>query len=252
MSDRNPTDPAPRHAIPPMRFDKVEPEYLIAVDLGQTQDYSALAVGERVGAKKAEYRIRHLMRFELQTPYQEVARQTKRIMERPEMRMWDKHLLVDATGVGRPVVEMFEGEGLEPIAITITSGFELTRVKNRAEWRVPKEHLVSAMQMVVQGARLRVAPKLKLAKTFIDEAKNFKVKITEDKTATYEAWRARDHDDLVLAVAMLLWYGETQLCDVVELSVLEKKRRRRQKLRDENNDRRFLGDLPPRRRHGTH
>ena len=245
MSQRNPSDPSPRQAVPAMKIDQAEPEYIIGVDLGYSQDYTALAIAERVGLKKAEYRIRHLMRFELLTPYQEVARQVHRILHSEQMRLFDKHLIIDATGVGRPVIEMFEDEGLEPIAITITSGFEFTRVKDRAEFRVPKEHLVSAMQMVVQGGRMKVSPKLKLAKTFVEEAKNFKVKITEDKTATYEAWRSRDHDDLVLAVATALWYGETQLCDHIELSALEKKRRRRREARE--NPPRYIGDLPPRR-----
>lgn len=246
MAERNPHDPAPRQAIPAMKLTQAEPEYIIGVDLGYSQDYTALAIAERVGLKKPEYRIRHLMRFELLTPYQEVARQVSRIVHDERMRHFDKHLIVDATGVGRPVVDMFEDEGLEPVAVTITSGFELTRVKDRAEFRVPKEHLVSSMQMVVQGGRLKVAPKLKLAKTFIDEAKNFKVKITEDKTATYEAWRSRDHDDLVLAVAMLLWYGETQLADFHEVTSLEKKRKQRRQMREKPQ--RFFGDLPPRRK----
>lgn len=246
MSERAPSSPPPRQAIPALKITQAEPEYIIGVDLGYSQDYTALAIAERVGLKKPEYRIRHLMRFELLTPYQEVARQVSRIVHDERMRHFDKHLIVDATGVGRPVVDMFEDEGLEPIAVTITSGFELTRVKDRAEFRVPKEHLVSSMQMVVQGGRLKVAPKLKLAKTFIDEAKNFKVKITEDKTATYEAWRSRDHDDLVLAVAMLLWYGETQLADFQEVDSLEKKRRHRRRMRQK--PKRYLGDMPTRRK----
>lgn len=244
------SSPNPRQAIPAMKLTQAEPEYIIGVDLGYSQDYTALAIAERVGLKKPEYRIRHLMRFELLTPYQEVARQVSRIVHDERMRHFDKHLVVDATGVGRPVVDMFEDEGLEPIAVTITAGFELTRVKDRAEFRVPKEHLVSSMQMVVQGGRLKVAPKLKLAKTFIDEAKNFKVKITEDKTATYEAWRSRDHDDLVLAVAMLLWYGETQLADFQQVTSLEKKRNWRRKMREKPQ--RFIGDLPTRRDRHAH
>lgn len=246
MSERHPNAPNPKPQIPPMKLDQDEPEYIIGVDLGFSQDFTALAIAERVGLKRPEYRIRHLMRFELMTPYQEVARQCFRIVNDERMRLFDKHLIVDATGVGRPVIEMFEEEGLEPIGITITSGFELTRVKDRAEFRVPKEHLVSSMQMVVQGGRMKVAPKLKLAKTFIDEAKNFKVKITEDKTATYEAWRSRDHDDLVLAVACCLWYGETQLVDLGGMTVDDKRRQRRQRAR--TNEPRYIGDLPTRRK----
>jgi hypothetical protein len=241
------TEAKPRRPIAPMRIDQAEPEYIIGVDLGFSQDYTALAIAERHGLKKPEYRIRHLKRFELMTKYQEVAAEVKRMMENEALAAFDKHLVLDATGVGRPVVEMFEDAGLEPVAITITSGFEMTRVKDRAEYRVPKADLMSSMQMVVQGARLKVSPKLRLARTFIEEAKNFKIKITEDKNATYEAWRSRDHDDLVLSVAMLLWYGETQLLTVAGDTTEEKRRKRRQ-LRRANQDRRYYGDYGPRRK----
>src|SRR5262249_20623470 len=40
------------------------------------------------------------------------------------------------------------------------------------------------------------------------EMQAFRVKITTTGNETFEAWRERDHDDLVLAVALAAWLGE--------------------------------------------
>jgi hypothetical protein len=36
----------------------------------------------------------------------------------------------------------------------------------------------------------------------------FRAKVTASANETFEAWRERDHDDLVLAVATAAWVGE--------------------------------------------
>jgi hypothetical protein len=36
----------------------------------------------------------------------------------------------------------------------------------------------------------------------------FQVKVTENRNETFAAWREKDHDDLVLALALIIWYGE--------------------------------------------
>ncbi len=36
----------------------------------------------------------------------------------------------------------------------------------------------------------------------------FKVKITANANETFESWREKDHDDMVLAAAMAIWVGE--------------------------------------------
>ena len=50
-------------------------------------------------------------------------------------------LVVDGTGVGAPVVDMFRQKRLVPIAITITGGDTVTG--ERDNYRVPKRYLVS-------------------------------------------------------------------------------------------------------------
>ena len=44
-----------------------------------------------------------------------------------------------------------------------------------------------------------------MANTLTSELLNFKVKITTVGNETFESWRERDHDDLVLALACALW-----------------------------------------------
>jgi len=50
-----------------------------------------------------------------------------------------------------------------------------------------------------------------MASVLVKELENFRVKITVNANETFESWRERDHDDLVLAVAMATWLGERVL-----------------------------------------
>jgi hypothetical protein len=166
-----------------------------------------------------EYRIRHLQRFPLGTPYPEIARKVVDIMG----SLGGGILAIDATGVGAAVVDLFWEAGLTPYAITITGGRTPT---NKAEdevkkkggayvspslrdvlsWTVPKRDLVGVLAVGLQNHIIRISGSLPDARTLTDELLNFKVKINE-KTAhdSYEAWREGVHDDLVLSVAIGLW-----------------------------------------------
>src|SRR5262249_19043086 len=71
-------------------------------------------------------------------------------------------------------------------------------------WHVPKKELVSTLQVLLQGRRLKVAA-VPERDVLLKELLNFKVKVTVGAAETFEAWRERDHDDLVLAVALACW-----------------------------------------------
>ena len=60
-------------------------------------------------------------------------------------------LVVDATGVGRPVVDMLYASGLNPIAVTITGGDSVHLTDGI--WRVPKRDLVGLLQVLLQPSR---------------------------------------------------------------------------------------------------
>jgi hypothetical protein len=183
--------------------------YLCGLDLGQAQDYTALAVAE-VHARAHEYlyHVRHLQRFALRTSYPAIVRRAAKLLQRPPVR-GQTTLVVDATGVGQPVIDMLKEAALKPISITITSG----NVVAEHAWdafHVPKRDLVSAIQIPLQSRRLSIAPALREADILKQELANFQVKVTTAAHDVYGAWREGTHDDLVLALAVAIWYGSQQ------------------------------------------
>jgi hypothetical protein len=193
----------------------VPPVYLIGLDLGQAQDYSALCVVERTHGPDVNeparavnhYGVRHLHRWQLGTPYAAIVADVATLTARPPLP--GAALVLDATGVGRAVVEMFRGANLpvKLVPATITAGHEAARTPGGG-WSVPKKDLVAVMQTLVQFRRFHVAPALAEAAALGRELQQFRVKVTAAGNETFEAWRERDHDDLVLAVALACWFGE--------------------------------------------
>jgi hypothetical protein len=176
--------------------------FFVGLDLGQASDYTALSVIE---SKEGQYQVRHLQRYKLGTPYPAVVADVVKVMA----TLPDSILVVDNTGVGRPVVDLFRQAQLRLVAVTITGGD--TAAFDGGAWRVPKRDLVGALAVKFQTGTLKIAEALPEAKTLVDELLNFKVKINL-KTAhdSYEAWREGVHDDLVLSVALALWYASRQ------------------------------------------
>jgi len=185
------------------------PAYFVGLDLGQSQDFSAIAVMERHGTAKDNYvfHCRHLERWKLRTSYPSIVADTVRMMNSPPMQSGRTRpmLAVDATGVGAPVIDLFKRERmkatLKPIQIiggaNVSSEFGMTRV--------PKRDLVSTVQVYLQNGRLKIAEQLPEAETLTRELQNFSVKITDAANDIYGAWREGTHDDLVLAASLALW-----------------------------------------------
>jgi hypothetical protein len=149
--------------------------------------------------------VRHIERL-LGWPYpQVVAQVASRIRQLP--RPCHHWLVADATGVGRPVTDMFVQAKLDPVSITIHGG-EQVQQDGRA-YRVPKRDLVSALQVTLQTGRLKIASQLPLAAMLVEEMLAFRVRIDIGTGHdSYSAWREKDHDDLVLATVMAVWFGE--------------------------------------------
>lgn len=177
-------------------------KFYAGLDLGQAQDYTALAIVEKTQIALG-YHIRHLERFPLGTTYTDQVQRVIRVMQ----RIPDTPLVIDQTGVGRAVYDLFKKSGLSPIGVSIHGGDKATH--DGGIWKVPKRDLVAALTVAFQNGELKIASSLPEATTLIKELQNFRVKI-DPKTAhdSYEAWREGDHDDLVLAVALAVWYAK--------------------------------------------
>lgn len=189
-----------------------EYKYYVGCDLGEVQDYSTISVIRRDiewredrGIFISTYLTTYLHRFPLRTPYPEVVEQIKTIFTEPYIAVYGT-LIVDKTGVGRPVIEMMEREGLSPIGITVTGGNVVTRDSDGFGYHVPKGHLISAFLIMTQSGQFHVSGKLGLAKDLEKEMQAFKVKIKKNTgNEIYEG--EGEHDDLVMCVALPLWYA---------------------------------------------
>ncbi len=202
-----------------------EPKYFMGLDLGQKQDFTALVTIRRVeewtggvprstgpqpeGVKRVlkEYQVQDARRFEIGTPYREVAQRAADMQRQLTGRGARCPVIADTTGVGLPVFEMLEEEGVRSLrGITITGGREAHR-EGRI-WRVPKRDLASAVQVLLQNGLLAIRSALQFAPVLKGELQSFKAEITASGHETFEAWRDGDHDDLVLALAMGCWFAE--------------------------------------------
>lgn len=189
--------------------------WAFGLDLGQTTDFSALSlIHERQGGETPRHDVPALRRWPLGTAYTAIVADVVKLLRAVLRRERGAlvYLVVDGTGVGRPVVDLLAAAladlDCELIAVMITAGnapsFGL-RDDGAQEWHVPKSFLVSAVQILLQDGRLNIARGLPEAVTLQEELKNFRMKFTKAANAMYEAWRDGDHDDLVLCVALPVW-----------------------------------------------
>lgn len=207
-------------------------DYIAGIDLGKMSDPSALALLERrmvsqpviksslgfaVHTRKPPntYHIPTLQRWPLGTNYQTIVANVVAFLQSPPLNSVEPLLVVDATGVGSAVCEMFQQELIKAnvaggfVAVTITAGSAVTQGPGPGQWRVAKQQLASILQVLLGHRRLHVAADQGEAKTLVRELGTFTVKITPAGNETFSSWRERDHDDLVLAVALGLWAGES-------------------------------------------
>ncbi|TFC71399.1 hypothetical protein E3O45_15105 [Cryobacterium sp. TMS1-20-1] len=212
--------------------------FTVGLDLGQGADFSALVVVERVltlppsvsigqyyrrpevfePAMAEALHVRHLRRWELGTPYPSIVSDVSTLMRSPAMR--DGILFIDATGVGRAVMDMFRDEYRRadfgcnvPIAVTITGGLQ------RNGWNVPKNDLMASILVPLQQGNLKVAEGQALGPMLEHEFTSFRQKITASGRDTYEYHRnpGDGHGDLVSALSLATFTSNTlRRPDVVE------------------------------------
>jgi hypothetical protein len=121
-------------------------------------------------------------------------------------------VVVDLTGVGDAVLRVLLDGLMNQVVstitpVTITAGLGV-RLAEGGGLLVAKKELVGALQVLLQGRRLRVAPTLPEAPLLAQELGNFRAKVTAARAEDVLDWRERPHDDLVLAVALAAWLGE--------------------------------------------
>jgi hypothetical protein len=137
----------------------------------------------------------------LGTPYPDVVTRVRWILDNLGA---DAALIIDATGVGRPVVDLFEAKRVYPVAVTITAGETMARDGHR--YRVPKRDLVTSIEILLQERRLKIGEAVRDRAAMIDELLSFRASVTAAGRDTFAA-EGSAHDDLVIALALALWFA---------------------------------------------
>ena len=175
--------------------------FYLGLDLGKLRDFSALAVVEReearVGWSPANsptvLRVRYLERIALGTPYTRVVARVAELTRHSNLN-GVSHLIVDATGVGVPVVESLRAAQLGcrgVTAVTITGG-DVTG----EHWHVPRTDLLAGLRMLLERGELKISKTMREAGTLARELMSMR--------SGAENLNGQ-HDDLVLAVALACW-----------------------------------------------
>ena len=103
----------------------VNKEFFIGLDLGQASDYTALIIIQRlIEAGASIYHVRRLERIRGE-PYPDIAKKVLAVQKAPALA-GKADLVVDQTGVGRPVVDLLREAGLNHIAVPIYGGCYLS------------------------------------------------------------------------------------------------------------------------------
>ena len=207
-----------------------EPHLFFGLDLGRRRDPAALVLLERLSIPLgrtdpvtyqplAELRLilRAAVRYPLGLPYltlvSRVSSAVASAASRPAVGLsrpfareprWPvqtghparphRTLVVDATGVGAPVVELLRRAPLEAtlMPVTITSGAH-TAPDPHGGWLIPRRDLLTRLRITFESGLLRIPRSLPLARDILNEL----VHLSDTPSSR--------HDDLAFALALATW-----------------------------------------------
>jgi hypothetical protein len=172
-------------------------QFVLAVDLGQSADPTAVAVIEHRVAERMHhagrieqvseiFAVRHLQRLPLGLSYVDQVAEVAMLLARPPLKD-SCDLIIDQTGVGRAVGDLFDNAGMKPTKVTITAGGEQTCAGLRA-WHVAKSILISTLDARLHTGELRFAAELQESGAMAEELKDFRRRhLTKESAHDFES-----------------------------------------------------------------
>ena len=118
--------------------------FFLSADLGQANDYTAISIIERIvsgpgalGPDRNGIRylhLRHIERPARGTPYPQIVERLKDLYHNEALRGVPKSVVIDLTGLGRPVYDLMRERGfrLSLSAVSITGGWTFTPFSSAA------------------------------------------------------------------------------------------------------------------------
>jgi hypothetical protein len=234
--------------------------YSVGVDLGQANDFTAIAVLEKaivppetamfspVGESPSNrlvegsivYDLVYLKRPKLGTSYDTIAKRVADLVCELEPQgafgeLGHVTLSVDGTGVGRGVVDMLDTEfkrrgttsksiprvDFRRVSVTGSQTTLKRPTRSNGYWSVPKKDLVFPAVAAFQQGKIRIAKGIKDRDALVSELKNCRRKVNiATGGLQFEPWRESEHDDLLFALCLALWGWETRRRGSTRLRVI--------------------------------
>jgi hypothetical protein len=197
---------------------------VLSVDLGKQQDFTALTISEaktevRKNTRGKPYtamvvNVRDIQRMPLGTDYDDIARHIHQVFW--DERLWlfwqgkwrSPTLLVDAGGVGDAVADtLAKTMGLGHIRYRLVRGTTATNRHTPRDYTVPRTVMFQQLYAAFTTNRIKVDPRLKLAKGLISELKGLQVERNEETGYERVTHREGEHDDMAICVASTNWWA---------------------------------------------
>src|SRR5262245_55830228 len=207
----------------------------VGIDVGQSQDPTAIAVVERewrsrpphpeTGEERApldHYNVRFLRTLGLNIPYPSIANTLKGLIDRVNERVAGASLdyvrgelqqvdwpsvtvYVDATGVGQPMLDLLTFAGLSVTGVYFTHGDRrVVQIDAETEIRriiLGKAYMVARLQALLQTRRLHL-PETPPSRVLSRELLNYQIRVDQNANDRYGAFKVGTHDDLVTALGL--------------------------------------------------
>lgn len=213
--------------------------FSIGLDLGQAQDFSALAVVEHVDVlpegwpafryfgtddrgmqtpyprpgvppMTRELRVVHLQRWALGTPYHEVVADACTVARSHELN--GSRFFYDRSGVGRPVGDlMWQAYERGHLGETMPEGRTITGGEKSSRAGTAKKDLIAALEIPIQQGRFKIPAGLPMSDVLERELTSFKLRLapkTGREKFDIDRRAGEGHGDLVIAVALAAVHPE--------------------------------------------
>lgn len=183
--------------------------YYIGMSLGQQGGNTGLAIiVTKIDYDKPtrkyfyKFQCTELKRFPAGMPFTEIAEQVDKI--RHHIKLKDSCLVMDITGVGDPIAQLFRK--FDPICLTFTGGYGIQQLGG-SSFRIPLQDILASLRIAFETRRIKFAPGMELYDDMLLELES----IEEGRTPSagkgeQVLWRERPHDDLTFSIASVLWF----------------------------------------------
>ena len=210
---------------PENTYHMLKREFLIGVDLGQRRDHSAIVVIEvaEIASKDrsavtfaptitTRRTVRHIEQIPLRTPFPDVVERVTRIADKlaahTPIGAAPTSVIVDATGLGMPVIDMFRIPTAQwrLAPVIIGSGYRDNFVDGL--WRVSKQDLIGRLQLAFDFNHFTIEPNLDKTELLVEELTSLRG--FQRKQGRIIEAPGRKHDDIALALSLAWWGVETR------------------------------------------